>query len=158
MYATVFDGILTSTGEHEIRVFLNDTNFTQYVGALSDQLQLPGVNTIFINLGQERCIIGWVSPNTQGNLLYFLVDRLEPDRSKWMDAELESTITKNVFIIPIRSGDNPASWDFIARAGVQTKESLQRSYDGKGDSYQLDQVFSPPLDVSSFYILVKVQK
>jgi len=155
---TIFEARLTETDENEIRVFLNDGQSTQYVGALSDQLQLPGVKTLFIDFGSQRCIIGWVSPEIQGKLLYFHIERPEADKPRWMEAVKESTIEKNLFIVPIKASDQPDLWDFVAMAAVQTEESLQRGFDGKGSFYQVENSYSPPLDVSGFYIPISIQK
>ena len=65
---TIFEARLIETDENEIRVFLNDGQSARYVGALSDQLQLPGIKTLFIDFGGQRCIIGWASPEIQGSL------------------------------------------------------------------------------------------
>jgi len=157
-YFTVFEGRLTESDASEMRVFLSGSQSAQYIGALSNQLQLPGVKTLFIDLGGQRCIIGWVSPATQGKLLYFHLERPEADRKRWMEAEKESSIEKNMFIIPIQASDRPELWNFVSMSAVQTKESLQRGYDAKGSYYQVETTYSSPLDVSSFYIPISIQK
>jgi hypothetical protein len=155
---TIFETRLTGTGENETRVFMNDGQSARYVGALSDQLHLPGVQALFIDFGSQRCIIGRVSPEIRGKLLYFRIERPEADKRRWMEGVKESTIEKNLFIVPIKAGDQPNLWNFVVLAAVQTKESLQRGFDQKGSYFQVERSYSPPLDVSGFNIPISIQK
>lgn len=157
-YLTVFEGRLAETGESDIRVFFHDDQSARYIGALSDQLQLPGVKTLFINFGSQRCIIGWVSPDTEGQLLFFHIERPEADRTRWMEAVEESTIEKNVFLVPITASDQPELWDFVVMAAVETRESLSRGFEGEGSYYQIETAYSPPLDVSGLYLPISIQE
>jgi hypothetical protein len=158
VFLTIFEGRLAGSGVTEMRVFLSDGQTAQYVGALSDQLQLPGVQTLFIDFGSQRCVVGWVSPATPGKLLYFHIERPEADTTRWMEGVRESTLEKNLFIVPIRASDQPERWNLIAMAAVQTRESLQRGFDAQGSYYEVEKTYSPPLDVSSFYIPVSIPK
>ncbi len=158
-YITIFQAYQLQNDAAEIRVFLNDNGASQYIGMLTDQLQIPGVKTAFIDFGSQRCIIGWVSPDLAGNLLFFHIERVPKDPTRRMqEAVLESTIEKNVFIVPIRADASPELWNSIALAAVKTKESLQRGFDQKGSYYQIEKSYDPPLDVSGFYLHILLNK
>ena len=76
-----------------------------------------------------------------------------------MDAVLESTIEKNLFIVPIRATASlPRLWNTVSMAAVQTRESLQRGFDGTGSYYELEKTYSPALDVSGLYIFIPLPK
>lgn len=158
VYLTIFEGRLVGSDSTEIRVFWNDGKSDGYVGALTEQLQLKGVKTLFIDFGSQRCVVGWVSPAISGKLLYFRLERPEPDTTRWMEGVKESTINENLFIVPIRASNQPELWNELVLAAVQTKESLQRGYDGKGSYFEAEKAFSPPLDVSSFYVSISIPK
>jgi len=155
-YFTIFEAYLSGSGEKEIRVFYDDGNQTTYIGALSDQFGIPELKTSLVDLGKERCIIGWVSPQINGKLLYIHFERLEADRSLWMNAQKESSIENNLFIVPI-TGDDVLLWNSITMAAIQTKESLQRGFDGTGSYYELERAFSSSLDTSNYYIPISIQ-
>ena len=155
-YFTIFEGQLSGTGEQEIRVFYDDGNRSTYIGALSAQFGIPELKTIFIDLGRERCIIGWASPAINGKLLNVHFERFEADRSLWMNAQKESSIEKNLFIVPI-TGEDIVLWNSITMAAVQTRESLQRGFDGNGSYYEVEKMFDPPFDISAYYQSISVQ-
>jgi len=158
LYVTLFEGVLAETGKSEVRAFINDQSNSQYIGALNEQLQLPGVLTLFFKLGDQRCLIGWVSPTVQGKLIYFRIERPQENPDLWMEAVLESSIEKNLFIVPIGASKHAENWDSLVLSAVQTKESLQRGFDGQGSYFEIEAKYSPPLDVSSFYIPILIQK
>lgn len=156
-YLTVFEARSEQDGAMEQRVFWSDGEHNGYVGVLTGQLGLDGVKTIFLDIGDnQRCIVGWVSPETPGTLLYFRLERPEPDTQRWFDGVKESTIDKNTFIVPIRADEQPERWNEIVLAAVQTKQSLKRGFDGTGSYFEIEMSFSPPLDVSAFYLPVSL--
>lgn len=156
-YLTIFEARSEQSGATERRVFWSDGEHSGYVGALTRQLGLEGVETIFLDIGNsQRCIVGWVSPETPGTLLYFRLERPEPDTKRWFDGVKESSIEKNIFIVPIRANEQPERWNEILVAAVQTKQSLKRGFEGTGSYFEIETSFSPPLDVSDFYIPVSL--
>jgi len=157
VYLTVFEARSEPGGATEHRVFWSDSEHSGYVGALTEQIGLEGVETIFLDIGNhQRCIVGWVSPEIPGTLLYFRLERPEPDTNRWFDGVKESTIERNIFIVPIRADEQPERWNEIIMAAVQTRQSLKRGFDGSGSYYEIETSFSPPLDISAFYIPVSL--
>lgn len=152
-YLTVFEARSEENEAMEQRVFWSDGAQSGYIGPLTGQLGLEGVKTIFLDIGEnQHCVVGWVSPETPGTLLYFRLERPEPDTKRWFDGVKESSIEKNIFIVPIRASEQPERWNEIVLAAVQTKQSLQRGFDGAGSYFERETSFSPPLDISTFYI------
>jgi hypothetical protein len=153
-YAEVFTGQLVTTGETEIRVFIHDGQKMHYAGALSDQLGLPEVKTIFIDLGKEKCVIGWISPTVR-ELYDFRIERVRVDSEPFEDTVKESLIEANLFIVPIQ--EDFELWNNIHFSGVQTSGSLQRGNDALGSWYEFEKQYDPPLDISSWYVLIPIQ-
>ncbi len=158
MVAVVFDGLLQDSGARDIRIFLSDGKNTQYVGALTEQLGLPGVKTIFINFEGNHCLIGYVLPGVSGNLLYFRIERPQDDPSRWMDAVSESKIENNLFLVPLGGSEHAQLWNKLVLSAVQTRESLQRGFDQKGSYFELEKAYAPPLIVSDLYVFVSLPK
>ena len=162
-YISVFKGELFDTNETEMRVFLDDGENTYYVGVLSDELGLAGIKTIFIDLGKERCILGWV-PSSLNKPIYFRIERSNPNKeSEWQDAKKESTVDKGIadanggwFIVPIKN--DIQLWNTLAKSAIQTSDSLDRGSKDLGSWYEVEKTYSPSLDVSSWYIHVPIQK
>jgi hypothetical protein len=154
-YLTVFEATSDATNSKEIRVFYNDDTQSFYVGALSDYFGMAEVRAIFIDLGTERCIIGWASSSIPGTLSDFHFERLRESGSYWADAQKESTIEKNLFIVPITT--DVQLWNSVTMVAVQTRESLKRGFDGNGSYYQVEKTFEPALDVSYHYINISIQ-
>ena len=107
--------------------------------------------------------LGWVS-SSFNEPIYFHIERDKPDEdSEWWEAEEESTIDKGIadangswFILPIRN--DIQLWDTIGQAAIQTSDSLDRGSKNLGSWYEVEKTYSPPLDVSSWYIHVPIQK
>ena len=162
-YLAVFKGDLLASGEAEMRVFLGDGENTHFAGVLSDELGLSGVKTLFVNLDGERCIVGWVSSSMESPL-YFHIERYEPDNEAdgWAN-EKESTIEKGIaeanggwFIVPIT--EDIQLWNTLIQSSVISENSLDRGSKDLGSWYEVEKNYSSPLDVSSWYIHVPIQK
>lgn len=155
-YLTFFQGRSVSTGEIEVRVLYDDGKQNFYLGALTDQLGMPELKTIFIDLGVERCVIGSVASTISGRPLYIHLERDAIDRSDRAYAQKDSTIEKNFFIIPI-NGDDVYLWNDLTMVAIQTQETLDRDFNGGGSAYEIEKIFDPPLNISSYYIKIPIQ-
>lgn len=152
-YITIFQGKLLGTNQTELRAYYDDGEVTKYIGKFDSNLGLESIKTLFIDINGEKCIVGWVSPNINGKLYAVHIERTERDKTKWMEAQKESTIEKNLFIIPI-VGSEVNLWDHISMVSIQTKESLKRGFDGDGSYWEVEKLFDPAMDISKMYIKI----
>ena len=155
-YLSLFTG-KTADGSEQIRAFVTAGEQQVYLGPLTAQLGSPVVQTLFFTTGGDRFVIGYVSPDVEGHLLYFRMDRPEPDNSQWMQAVKESKIKGRVFLVPIFQ-DEADQWNSLAFAGVQTKESLNRGLKTDESYYEWEQTFEPPRNIENLFVTIKNPK
>lgn len=154
--------VFKDDAQTEMQVLFGDRENTYFAGVLSDQLGLAGVKTIFVDLGQERCILGWVSSSIEAPVLFRVErDELNSD-AEWWDSKKESTVEKGIteadggwFIVPIK--DDVQLWDMIIFSAIETSSSLERGSQNIGSWYEVEMSYFPPLDVSGWYVQVPIQ-
>ncbi len=150
-WLVVFSGISLETGTAERRVYYHDKSHVYLIGPLAEELGINGLETVFVELFDERAIVGWVSSDcVTGKLKTVVFGRYEPDSSRWLEAQKSSTIEDNLFIVPISAAEY-YQWDSLSFVGIETKESFSRGLDGQSSYYALERKFAPPLDISGLY-------
>ncbi len=155
-YFSIFSGEVIDTKETEMRVYYSDNEKREFLGALTDQLGIEEIKTIFLDLGKERCVMGWTSSEIPGKRKAIVFGGYEPDPRKWLQVQLKSTIERDMFIIPIKE-DTTSRFDFLSRVGIETKESFKRGLQSKYSYYEVEKKFEPALDVSEFYYHLEIQ-
>jgi len=161
---SLFSGVLSAScsGRQEVYAYVTAGDQQVILGALSKQFggNLP-VRTLFFDTGGERFVVGYVDRgvelSTSDSLLYFRMDRPEPDTSQWMVAVKESEIKGRVFLVPIFK-DEAARWDTVVFVGVQTQESLTRGVESNDSYYADEQIFNPPMLIDGLFLPVSIYR
>lgn len=142
-----------TNGQIERRVlFQASRQPAQYLGALTHQLGQAPVETMLIEIGADRFIVGRVDETISGQLAFVDMERVEPHRPDWMKATKSSTVKSRVFILPIFA-DQTEQWNQLARVAIKTRESLAQGVKNPalgGSAWEV--VFEPPLDISTFWV------
>lgn len=131
----------------------------RYVGKLSPLFSVDWFILLPIKVGDDELFIGYTTVNKP---LYALVERPNTDRKKWMCDQFEATVEKGLFLMPFTYAPEKTSandcwlgkrWDSVSRIAIQTKETLQRGFEGKGSYYEKEETLAPALPIT--YIVVR---
>ena len=137
-------------GNTEYRAYLesgHQNSEALYMGALSQQFPDAPFQSIAFIVGGAFFIVGRINDSFTGTLDSIDFERVEPDRTRWMEAVKSILIRKRLFALPI-GADEQAQWQTIARIAIKTKESLAAGWNrtaANGSAWE--QSYQPPIPV-----------
>lgn len=137
-------------GNTETRAYLESDsqhNDATYIGALRQQFPEAPFQSIAFTVGNAFFIVGRIDESFVGTLDSIDFERVEPDRTRWMEAVKSVLIRERLFALPIQA-DEQAQWQTIARIAIKTKESLNAGWNrtaANGSAWE--QSYQPPVAV-----------